>query len=131
VIEGVNMSADADDRLLLDVRGEGSALAFKTRGVRVLRSDPAPGSSSRVFMTKYERAMVRPTVRAMICVPIFKDSREWSRDLSERDVPDGVLCLDSDDPEMTADFGDTQLVDLLVDKSSVLFAAISLELDSG
>ena len=131
VVEGVNMIDDADDRLMLDRRGEGSALAFKEKGVRVLRSRPATGHPSRVYMTKYERALVRQTVQAMVCVPIFRDGRQWSRDEAERDPPDGVLCLDSDDPEMTADFSNQHFIDLLVFKSSVLFAAISLEPDNG
>lgn len=131
VVEGVHMTDDADDRLLLDLRGQGSALAFKEKGVRVLRCDPEPTHTSRVFMTKYERALVRHTVRSMVCVPIFRDGRAWSREEAERDPPDGVLCLDSDDPEMTADFGQLQLINLLVDKSSVLFAAINLEPDLG
>jgi NTE family protein len=131
VIEGVNMTSDADDRLLLDLRGQGSALAFKEKGVRVLRVSSEANCPSRVFMTKYERALVRSTVRSMVCVPIFGDSREWSRDEPDREKPGGVLCLDCDDSEATADFNDPQLKNLLVDKSSVLFAAISLEVGSG
>lgn len=127
VVEGVNMQGDADDRLLIDRRGSGSALAFKEKGVRVLRCDPTIDHPSRAFMTKYERALVRSSVRSMICVPIFGDSLQWARDEEQRQDPDGVLCLDSDDQDMTADFADGDLVNLLVDKSSVLFAAVSLE----
>jgi predicted acylesterase/phospholipase RssA len=132
VVEGVNMVDDADDRLPLDLRGEGAARAYREKGVRVLRSSAANGHESRRFMTKYERALVRDSVQSIIGVPIFKNGpKDWDRGEPDRDTPDGVLCLDSDDPDMTADFANPSLVNLLIDKSSVLFAAISLEPDSG
>jgi NTE family protein len=132
VVEGINMVDDADDRLPLDLRGEGAARAYREKGVRVLRSNPEKGHESRRYMTKYERAMVRNSVQSIIGVPIFKNgSRDWDRDEADRDMPDGVLCLDSDTPDMTADFADSALVNLLIDKSSVLFAAISLEPENG
>jgi len=131
VVEGINMTGDADDRLLLDRRGQGAAVAFAEKGVRVFPVAPMAGGPSRGYMTKYEQALVRPSMRAMICVPIFKDGSQWSRDEPKRDGPDGVLCLDCDDPEMTSDFDNREFVDMLVDKSSVLYAAISLEPDNG
>lgn len=132
VVEGVNMVDDADDRLPLDLRGEGAAKAFREKGVRVLRSNAGKSHLSRRYMTKYERALVRDSVQSIIGVPIFKNGKkDWDRAETDRDTPDGVLCLDSDDPDMTADFADPTLVNLLIDKSSVLFAAISLEPDNG
>jgi NTE family protein len=132
VVEGVNMTDDADDRLPLDLRGEGAARAYREKGVRVLRSSAAKGHESRRFMTKYERALVRDSVQSIIGVPIFRNGRkDWDRGEEDRDIPDGVLCLDSDDPDMTADFANPSLVNLLIDRSSVLFAAISLEPDNG
>ena len=132
VVEGVNMNDDADDRLLLDRDGEGAARVFRDKGVRVLRSNSAKDHESRRYMTKYERALVRNSVQSIIAVPIFRNGREnWEREERDRDSPDGVLCLDSDEPDLTADFGNTELVKLLIDKSSVLFAAINLEPHNG
>ncbi len=81
-------------------------------------------------MTKYERALVRTTVRAVMCVPIFEDVGAWERDEAERPEPAGVLAIDSD-VALAADFRDTNLADMLVSLSAVLYEAVSMEVDHG
>jgi predicted acylesterase/phospholipase RssA len=126
VVEGVNMSGDADDRLLLDRRGRGAAQAYRERGLRIFKLGGMDDDPPHEFMTKYERALLRPSVRAVVCVPIFEDVSAWQRDEADRPEPSGVLSIDSDEPLATA-FNDPDLLNMLVDKSAVLFAAISLE----
>lgn len=130
VMESLNMQADADDRLVLDRRGRGAAEAFRDRGLRVFRLGSAHEDRGREFMTKYERALVRSTVRAVICVPIFRDLNVWDLDEAQRPEPSGILALDSDEP-LAAEFNDPDLMNLLVAQSAILYAAVSAERENG
>ena len=130
VVEGVNMAGDADDRLLLDRRGRGSAQAFRERGLRIFNLGGDDDDPLHEYMTKYERALLRPTLRAAVCVPIFEERLAWDLPEADRPEPKGVLSLDSDE-DLAAAFNDPDLINMLVDKSGVLFAAISLEPTDG
>jgi NTE family protein len=130
VVESVQMDTDADDRLLLDRRGRGAAEAYRDKGLRVFRLGAKYEQRELEFMTKYERALVRDTVRAVVCVPIFADFTAWSLDESERPIPAGVLAIDSDAP-LADDFRDTDVQNMLVDQSAVLYGALSLEIGDG
>lgn len=130
VMESLNMQADADDRLVLDRRGRGAAEAFRDRGLRVFRLGSAYEDRGREFMTKYERALVRDTVRAVICVPIFQDLNVWDSDEAQRPEPSGILAIDSDEP-LAAEFKDPDLMNMLVAQSAILYAAVSTELENG
>lgn len=129
VVEGVNMQGDADDRLLLDRRGRGAAEAYRDRGLRIF-SLLAAADPAAEFMTKYERALLRPSVEAVICVPIFEEKWAWDKDEGDRPEPKGVLSLDSDE-DLAAAFNNPNLINMLVDKSGVLFEAIRLEPTDG
>lgn len=130
VVESVQMDNDADDRLLLDRRGRGAAEAFREKGLRVFRLGTEYEKRELELMTKYERALVRDTVRAVICVPIFADFTAWSLDEPERPIPAGVLAIDSDAP-LADDFRDTDVQNMFVDQSAVLYGALSLEIGDG
>lgn len=130
VVESVHMEADADDRLLLDRRGRGAAEAFRGRGLRVFRLGPQFERRELEFMTKHERALVRSSVRAVICVPIFADPTAWALDESERPEPAGVLAMDSDAP-IADDFRRDDVQNMLVDQSAILYGALSLEVGDG
>lgn len=130
VMESLNMEMDADDRLLLDRRGRGAAEAFRSRGLRVFRLGAAHEDRAREFMTKYERAMVRSSVQAVACVPIFADLGSWNLDEPERPEPSGVLAIDSDEA-LASDFKDDNLLNLLVTQSVVLYEAVNAETDNG
>ena len=124
------MAGDADDRLLLDRRGRGSAQAFRERGLRIFNLGGDDDDPLHEYMTKYERALLRPTLRAAVCVPIFEERLAWDLPEADRPEPKGVLSLDSDE-DLAAAFNDPDLINMLVDKSGVLFAAISLEPTDG
>ncbi len=118
VSHGYNMAADADDRLPLDCRSrQGAAEAFRTRDLELHRFGPA---SSSDFMTKYERALLRPSLHTALCVPIFAAAEAWqSTDLAARPTPCGVLSLDSDE-DLSVEFGDPGIVSFIVKQSILL-----------
>lgn len=130
VVESVHMDADADDRLLLDRRGRGAAEAFRERGLRVFRLGQRFERRNLEYMTKHERALVRGTVQAVICVPIFADPTAWSLEEAERPEPAGVLALDSDTP-LAEDFQRDDFKSMLVEQSAVLYGALNLEMGDG
>ncbi len=59
------------DRLTLDAECPGVPEAFEQRSVTLWA--PAETSRRQAVMTKYERALVRRSVKSAICVPIFYD----------------------------------------------------------
>jgi predicted acylesterase/phospholipase RssA len=130
VIESIHMQEDADDRLLLDRRGRGAAEAFRERGLRVFRLGTKFEDRDLEYMTKHERALVRVTVQAVVCVPIFADPGSWALDEPERPEPAGVLAIDSDAP-LAEDFRRDDVQSVLVEQSAVLYGALSLEVGSG
>jgi NTE family protein len=130
VMESLHMEADADDRLVLDRRGRGAAEVFRDRGLRVFRLGTPYEDREREFMTKYERALVRTTVKAVICVPIFADLNAWDLEEQDRPEPSGILAIDSDEP-LASEFKDPDLMNMLVAQSAILYAAVSAETENG
>lgn len=130
VMESLDMAEDADDRLILDRRGRGSATAFRERGLRVFRFGNNQSKPELDYMTKYERALVRNSVKTVICVPIFKKSTAWDIDEVDRPEPAGVLTIDSDDT-IYKEFQDNNLWDMLVQQSAILYAAVNSEVGNG
>lgn len=130
VMESLNMETDADDRLLLDRRGSVAAEAFRSRGLRVFWLKQGFEDQTNEFMTKYERAMVRTTVRSVACVPIFEDLDAWDLDEPDRPEPSGVLAVDSD-KALASYFDNHEIRDMLVKQSAVLYEAVSAEMDDG
>ncbi len=55
-------------------------------------------------MTKYERTMIRPGLRSILSIPVFRDSSDWLLPVAERrerterklTLPIGVVAIDSD-----------------------------------
>lgn len=90
------MDDDPDDRLVLDARGPGAPAAFAARDIVYV--DPSMLAGDRAFMTKYERALVRPTLASILAIPIFELPGQFELETAARPVPIGVLCLDSDGP---------------------------------
>jgi NTE family protein len=88
------MDDDADDRLLLDARGAGAPAAFAARDICYV--DRPMLATGRLFMTKYERALVRPGIASILAIPIFDRPGQLELDTLARVEPIGVLCLDSD-----------------------------------
>lgn len=129
VMESIGREADADDRLLLDRRGQGIAEVFRVRGLRRFGPDDLAGGFGD-YMTKYERALVRRSVRAMLCAPIFMDGAAWDLAEEKRPEPAGVLAIDTDE-DLAADFDDHEIWNMLVAQSVVLYAAVSAEVPDG
>jgi hypothetical protein len=126
VAHAYNMENDADDRLLLDRRGRGAPRAFVEKTAVLVQVGPAAASPGNDYMTKYERALLRPQMRSAICVPVFRDVCYWGMEPSNRPEPMGVLCVDSDD-DLSAEFADENFVRLLAEESVVLSLAFGAE----
>jgi hypothetical protein len=95
VTHSFNMEADADDRLTLDAECAGVPEAFEQRSLALWA--PAEASLGKAVMTKYEKALVRRSVKCAICVPIFSDVGVWNLPLSSRNQPLAVVALDTDE----------------------------------
>lgn len=130
VTHGFNMDSDTDDRLLLDRRGQGAPRAFASKTLIYVAIRAPADSDGAHFMTKYERALLRPTLKSAICVPIFDCVDEWKKEEGDRATPLGVFCFDSDE-ELEKDFSCNQVRDLVVEASMLLLAALVPEKDDG
>lgn len=130
ITASVGMENDADDRLLLDRRGQGVARAFRSRDMLSLRFTRRPHLRHIEYMTKYERALVRTTVKTAMCVPIFKDPNDWNKVRERRKEPHGVLAIDSD-VDLASEFQDSHLKTMLEDHSNILYEAVSSEVPNG
>ena len=130
VMESLHMETDADDRLLLDRRGRGAAEAFRKRGLRIFRLGSNHDKPGLEYMTKYERALVRTSVRTVVCVPIFEDRTDWTLDEANRPEPAGILTIDSD-ATIYAELQNRDLLNILVDQSTILYTAVSSEIGNG
>lgn len=128
VVASVGMGDDADDRLSLDRRGGGAAEAFRTRDLSSFRLALHQDGRRQKFMTKYEEALIRRSVRSALCVPIFRDTEAWALEAHARPEPAGVFAVDSDQ-DLVSEFENSDLRDLLVDQSAVLYGAVSMEAD--
>jgi hypothetical protein len=123
VTHGHNMDGDADDRLTLDRRGPGAGEAFKSGDVVVMSF--APGWAPP-FMTKYDRALLRPQLRSAVCIPIFRDIEAWGLPLSDRPPPLGVLAIDSDD-DLSEEFAERGFIDAMAEPTVLISPAFEME----
>jgi hypothetical protein len=123
VIYGYNMDHDSDDRLMLDRRGLGAGEAFNSGDAVVMTVN---AGSPPPYLTKYERALVRPGLRSAICIPIFSAIDEWERLPAERSMPLGILSLDSDD-DLSEEFGEEKFIDAMSEPSVLISPAFKME----
>lgn len=130
VTYGYKMSGDADDRLLLDHRGRGVPRAYKEKTLVFAPVGAAWKKQHLDYMTKYERALVRPGVRSLISAPVFESDMAWAVPPLRRPDPAGVLSFDSD-VDLSSDFNDPQIRHLLATKSTVLFPALKAGASDG
>ncbi|WP_170245105.1 hypothetical protein, partial [Pararhodospirillum oryzae] len=84
-----NMDDDADDQMILDPDNPGAPAAFRTRAPTFLDLENEPAD---LFMTKYERALVRPSLRSVLSLPLVPPA---ARDGAEPDAPIDVLSPDA------------------------------------
>ena len=109
-----NMEFDPDDRMDLPIEAGGAGRCFASRKQVIVDLQRAKREYPRFFMSKYDQALVRSTLRSLLCVPIF-DPRT-SGDPERRHLM-GVLNIDSDDlgPEELE-----ELQDLAIDLSTMI-----------
>jgi NTE family protein len=104
IVAGVNMQNDADDRLELELNASASGECWDKHKIVILdigaflkQKQPIPG------VTKYQQALVRPTLSTIISIPIF-DPRHFLADRDAKSNPlIGILNFDSDTASV-ADF---------------------------
>jgi predicted acylesterase/phospholipase RssA len=123
VTHGYNMENDADDRLTLDVRGEGAGKAYRSGDVVAISLRPGYVPP---FMTKYERALLRPTLRSILCIPIFDHIEAWERNPADRPQPLGVLAIDSDE-DLSVEFATRDFIDFMAGPAVLLSPAFKME----
>jgi predicted acylesterase/phospholipase RssA len=95
VTRSCNMENDADDRLTLDAECAGVPEAFEQR--QTVFWAPGDTASRPAVMTKYERALVRRSVKCAICIPIFPSIEVWKLPSASRNQPLAVVALDTDE----------------------------------
>jgi NTE family protein len=123
VTHGVNMDDDADDRLILDRDGQGAPQVFSAKDIRLFILS-GPNSVTNSFMTKYEKALVRPTLLTGLGVPIFADNSVWETEY--RPEPLGVLSFDSDE-DLTLDYASNALKRVLAKESLLIGSILKIE----
>ncbi len=116
-----NFGGDADDRLTLDAENAGAPKAFRDQKETLLRD--AAGLKAPVdgehYMTKYERALVRPSLASALSIPVFADEQNWSRAPHDRDEPLGIVSIDSDS-DLTGQLQDERVLRELTRKTFLL-----------
>jgi hypothetical protein len=117
------MENDADDHLTLDVRGNGAGKAYRSGDAVAIALPPG---SIPPFMTKYERALLRPTLRSAVCIPIFEQIEAWEQPPEQRPRPLGVVSIDSDE-DLSAQFANPQFIGAMVGPSVLLSLAFKME----
>lgn len=118
-----NMEHDADDHLTLDVRGDGAGKAYRNGDAVAINFRPG---SIPPFMTKYERALLRPTLRSAICIPIFDKLDAWELAPAQRPRPLGILSIDSDE-DFSAEFASSDFISVLAGPSVLLSPGFKME----
>lgn len=118
-----NMDEDADDRLTLDRRTRGAGDAFTSGDLVIVTFQE--GERHR-FMTKYERALVRPTLHSTLCIPIFSEQGSWELAPAARPAPRGVVAFDSDH-DLSDEFRDGSLLQAIVERTVLISRTLDSE----
>ena len=87
------MEGDTDDDLILDQRNPGAPTAYSERNFTFVDIE---SPDVDIAMSKYEKALLRRSLKSVIAIPIFGDVGEWTKSPRRRKEPVGVFCLDSD-----------------------------------
>jgi hypothetical protein len=101
--------------------------AFSERATRII---DFTAKDALVYMTKYERALMRRDAKCAICVPVFADVLVWNQAEADRPAPVGVLAIDSDEA-LTNIFTDELLEDLLIERTKWVYEALMQEANDG
>jgi len=120
VTESLGFENDTDDRLFLDAGNSGAPRAYLLRQPVVWESPSSEGGPSPAeHMTKYERALVRRTLRCALSIPVFDEVKNWQRPPLDRAYPTGIISIDSD-ADLRNYFSNTGFWRALVDKTVLL-----------
>lgn len=98
-----NMANDADDKLDLDARNSIAAEAYNKN--EVVFGKIAGKTPGALRMTKYERALLPPTLSSVIAVPVYAE-------IDVQQNPRRILALDSDD-SLVDIFNDPKCIGIL------------------
>ncbi|MFI5364161.1 MAG: patatin-like phospholipase family protein [Candidatus Binatia bacterium] len=92
-----NMEKDADDRLEFDEGGGACGVCWTDHDFVVCDLEKAKQEfDTKYRMNKYQQAMVRPSLKSLLCVPIF-DPKKYDPTRQPKENPlIGVLNFDSD-----------------------------------
>jgi len=77
------------------------------------------------IMTKYERALVRRSVKCSICIPIFSAVEEWKLPSMSRNQPLAVVALDTDEDILGSLQGNQVLLNLIIEATSGISALMT------
>lgn len=118
-----NMDNDADDRLVFNRLALGAPRAFDKRGPDYIDFAALWAAGKPQYMTKYEFALLRRSLKSAICLPIFADGKvAWQQQPSQRPEPLGVVSVDSDE-DLTAVYKNRAVIEALV-KGSLPLAEV-------
>ncbi len=111
VLYRYNMDRDADDQLEFDLDAGACGKCWQAHDWHVVDLAQAKEALETEYkMNKYQRAMVRPTLRVILCVPIY-DLDKFDKDRPKVENPIlGVLTVDSDE-DLAASFSGDAVLD--------------------
>ena len=98
VLYSCNMEKDADDRLELESKGGASGRCWSKKDFVICDLEDAKRTyGKKWYMNKYQQALVRPTLKSLLCVPIFDQSKYDKTKPNSKNPILGVLNFDSDE----------------------------------
>jgi NTE family protein len=115
-----NMNKDADDKLELGLNVGASGRCWQTH-LPVVADLLA---AKKVFdiewkLNKYQQAMIRPTLKSLLCVPIF-DQNKFDKDRAAEENPIlGIVTVDSDD-DLIEDFSKVAAQQAMADGAKLI-----------
>ncbi|NWH08310.1 MAG: patatin-like phospholipase family protein [Alphaproteobacteria bacterium] len=107
------MEEDGDDRLLIRQGSGGPGLAFTNRDIVLTDMQVALARAGSHFaLDKYLCALIRPSLRTLLSLPLFADDGQWALAPPARSAPIAVLNIDSDE-DLLAPFADPSMAEPL------------------
>jgi len=102
------MEDDADDNLEFEI-GSGACSVCWTDHKYVICDLENAKIDKKWNLSKYQQALVRPTLKALLCLPVFDPQEDKNLPLIQRTII-GVLNFDSDDRSLLEKFADDDLL---------------------
>src|SRR3984957_10364039 len=98
IVTGFNMEGDADDRLEFEMENSACGECWTKRKIVVFDIGVYLRAKSRIpGLTKYQQALVRPTLSTILSIPIFDRVHADLGNLADGKSLIGILNFDSDD----------------------------------